>query len=73
MILRVGYEVLTIKFLYGNRGVLKNIKAGTEFLYRWQGLRVINLALILCAIVGLSRTEWDNRLGNCRDLDYRIK
>jgi hypothetical protein len=35
------------------------------------GLRVINLALMLCAIVGLSRTEYDQILGKCRDLDYR--
>jgi hypothetical protein len=34
-------------------------------------LRVINLGMLICAIVGLSRTRYDDDLKNCRDRDYR--
>lgn len=39
---------------------------------RYLAQRIINLGLILCAIVGLSRSEYDERSGTCRDLDYRM-
>lgn len=35
-------------------------------------MRVINMGLLLCAMVGLSRTEYNDATGVCDDSSYRF-
>ena len=57
--LRVFYEIRKQKY----KVVVKEIKTA---------LRIINMALLICAMVGLSRSEWDAGREHCRDSEFRF-
>lgn len=65
LILRVGYEIRRHKF----DTPTKNIK--TSMIVFILVLRILNMTLLICAMVGLSRTEYDEDESQCRDASYR--
>jgi hypothetical protein len=65
LLLRVGYEIRRYKFDIPT----KNIK--TSMILFIVVLRILNMTLLICAMVGLSRTEYDEDESQCRDASYR--
>jgi len=42
-----------------------------EYLFLYAAFRIINMSLLLCAMVGLSRTSFE-KTGNCNDSSYQL-
>jgi hypothetical protein len=50
---------------------IRDEMAEDKYLEVYAAFRIINMSLLLCAMVGLSRTSY-NETGNCNDSSYQL-